>query len=76
MVVWGIASTATIVGMIWWSKRSDRLKERKLHTLLPYLFADAGWMLTASSSPRCGNSPGSWWLLPATLPRWSFSVPP
>ena len=36
--------------MIWWSKRSDRLKERKLHTLLPYLFAAAGWMLTASSS--------------------------
>ena len=35
MVVRGIASAATIVGMIWWSKRSDRLKERKLHTLQP-----------------------------------------
>lgn len=37
----------TIVAMIWWSKRSDRLQERKLHTLLPYLFAAAGWMLAA-----------------------------
>lgn len=45
-----IPQICTIVGMIWWSKRSDRLKERKLHTLLPYLFAAAGWMLTASSS--------------------------
>ncbi|MGR5891819.1 4-hydroxyphenylacetate permease [Raoultella planticola] len=45
-----IPQICTIVGMIWWSKRSDRLKERKLHTLLPYLFAAAGWMLTASGS--------------------------
>ena len=45
-----IPQICTIVGMVWWSKRSDRLKERKLHTLLPYLFAAAGWMLTASSS--------------------------
>lgn len=37
----------TIVAMICWSKRSDRLQERKLHTLLPYLFAAAGWMLAA-----------------------------
>ena len=36
-----IPQICTIVGMIWWSKRSDRLKERKLHTLLPYLFAAA-----------------------------------
>lgn len=40
----------TIVAMIWWSKRSDRLQERKLHTLLPYLFAAAGWMLAAHGS--------------------------
>ena len=33
--------------MIWWSKRSDRLQERKRHTLLPYLFAAAGWILAA-----------------------------
>ena len=40
----------TIMAMIWWSKRSDRLQERKLHTLLPYLFAAAGWMLAAHGS--------------------------
>lgn len=40
----------TIIGMIWWSKRSDRKQERKLHTLLPYLFAAVGWMFTALSS--------------------------
>ncbi|MGB7802299.1 4-hydroxyphenylacetate permease [Buttiauxella sp.] len=45
-----IPQICTIVGMIWWSKRSDRFNERKIHTLLPYLFAAAGWILTASSS--------------------------
>ncbi|MFZ1872071.1 MAG: MFS transporter, partial [Chania sp.] len=42
-----IPQVCTIIGMIWWSKRSDRLQERKMHTLLPYLFAAAGWMFTA-----------------------------
>ncbi|MEB4674936.1 4-hydroxyphenylacetate permease [Enterobacteriaceae bacterium G50] len=45
-----IPQVCTIVGMIWWSKRSDRLNERKIHTLLPYLFAATGWILTATSS--------------------------
>ena len=45
-----IPQVCTIVGMVWWSKRSDRLNERKFHTLLPYLFAAAGWILTATSS--------------------------
>lgn len=45
-----IPQVCTIVAMVWWSKRSDRLNERKIHTLLPYLFAAAGWMLTASST--------------------------
>ena len=31
--------------MIWWSRRSDRRKERKMHPILPYLFAAAGWLL-------------------------------
>lgn len=44
-----IPQVCTIIGMIWWSKRSDRHNERKLHTLLPYLFAAVGWMLTATS---------------------------
>ncbi len=44
-----IPQVCTIIGMIWWSKRSDRHNERKLHTLLPYLFAAVGWMLTANS---------------------------
>lgn len=45
-----IPQVCTIVAMIWWSKRSDRLKERKIHTLLPYLFAAAGWVLTATGA--------------------------
>jgi 4-hydroxyphenylacetate permease len=45
-----IPQVCTIVGMIWWSKRSDRYKERKIHTLLPYLFAAAGWVFTAAST--------------------------
>ncbi len=45
-----IPQVCTIVAMIWWSKRSDKRNERKVHTLLPYLFAAAGWILTATSS--------------------------
>jgi len=44
-----IPQVCTIVAMVWWSKRSDKYNERKIHTLLPYLFAAAGWILTASS---------------------------
>lgn len=42
-----VPNAFTIIAMIWWSKRSDRLQERKLHTLLPCLFAAAGWLLAA-----------------------------
>lgn len=44
-----IPQVCTIVAMVWWSKRSDKRNERKVHTLLPYLFAAAGWILTATS---------------------------
>ena len=36
-----IPQFCTILGMIYWSRRSDRLQERKMHTALPYLFAAA-----------------------------------
>uniref|UniRef100_A0A8W7PD10 Major facilitator superfamily (MFS) profile domain-containing protein n=1 Tax=Anopheles coluzzii TaxID=1518534 RepID=A0A8W7PD10_ANOCL len=42
-----VPQICTIIGMIWWSKRSDRKQERKVHTLLPYLFAAVGGMFTA-----------------------------
>ncbi|MEX9821937.1 4-hydroxyphenylacetate permease [Providencia vermicola] len=42
-----IPQFCTILGMIYWSRRSDRLQERKMHTALPYLFAAAGWVLAA-----------------------------
>lgn len=42
-----IPQFCTIVVMMWWSKRSDRLKERKRHTIYPYLFSAAGWLLTS-----------------------------
>lgn len=45
-----IPQVCTIVAMVWWSKRSDKYNERKIHTLLPYLFAAAGWVLTATST--------------------------
>ncbi|NYU10638.1 4-hydroxyphenylacetate permease [Enterobacteriaceae bacterium CCUG 67584] len=45
-----IPQVCTIVAMVWWSKRSDKRNERKVHTLLPYLFAAAGWILTATST--------------------------
>ncbi|PHM70919.1 4-hydroxyphenylacetate permease [Xenorhabdus kozodoii] len=42
-----IPQFCTILGMVYWSRRSDRLQERKMHTALPYLFAAAGWILTS-----------------------------
>ncbi len=44
-----IPQFCTIIAMVWWSRRSDRHKERKLHTILPYLFAAAGWLLASAT---------------------------
>lgn len=45
-----IPQVCTIIGMIWWGRRSDRAQERRWHTVLPMLCAAAGWLLTAGSS--------------------------
>lgn len=45
-----IPQLCTIFGMIWWSRRSDRLQERRMHTVLPYLFAALGWLLASATS--------------------------
>ncbi|UNH30223.1 4-hydroxyphenylacetate permease [Moellerella wisconsensis] len=45
-----IPQFCTIFGMIYWSRRSDRLQERKMHTALPFLFAAAGWILASLTS--------------------------
>lgn len=44
-----IPQFCTILIMIWWSRRSDRLQERKYHTVIPYLVAAAGWLLASAS---------------------------
>ncbi|MDX7992824.1 4-hydroxyphenylacetate permease [Xenorhabdus sp. psl] len=46
-ILTAIPQFCTILGMIYWSRRSDRLQERKMHTALPFLFAAAGWILTS-----------------------------
>lgn len=43
----GIPHLATIVMMVLWGRSSDRLQERKVHTILPYLIAMAGWLMCA-----------------------------
>lgn len=45
-----IPQLCTIFGMIWWSRRSDRLQERRWHTVLPYLFAAMGWLLASATN--------------------------
>ncbi|MBW7981574.1 4-hydroxyphenylacetate permease [Enterobacillus tribolii] len=45
-----IPQVCTIAGMVWWSRRSDRLQERKMHTVLPYLFGAVGWLLASATS--------------------------
>lgn len=42
-----VPQLCTIFAMIGWSRRSDRLQERQWHTLLPLLFAAAGWVLAS-----------------------------
>jgi ACS family 4-hydroxyphenylacetate permease-like MFS transporter len=44
-----IPQVCTIIGMIWWGRRSDRKQERKWHIVWPMLFSAAGWLLTAYS---------------------------
>ncbi|MDC9607170.1 4-hydroxyphenylacetate permease [Xenorhabdus griffiniae] len=46
-ILTAIPQFCTILGMVYWSRHSDRLQERKMHTVLPYLFAAAGWILTS-----------------------------
>ncbi|CAG2158259.1 MFS transporter [Cupriavidus numazuensis] len=45
-----IPQVCTIIGMVWWGRRSDRAQERRWHTVLPMLCAAAGWLLTAWST--------------------------
>lgn len=45
-----IPSVCTVIGMIWWGRRSDRTQERRWHTVLPMLLAAVGWLITAYSS--------------------------
>ncbi|EBO9763157.1 4-hydroxyphenylacetate permease [Salmonella enterica subsp. enterica serovar Newport] len=45
-----IPQVCTIAGMVWWSRRSDRQQERKMHTILPYLFGAAGWLLASATN--------------------------
>lgn len=45
-----IPQFCTIIAMIWWSRRSDRRKERKRHTIYPFLMAASGWLLTSVSN--------------------------
>lgn len=46
-ILTAIPQFCTILGMVYWSRRSDRLQERKMHTAIPYVFAAAGWFITA-----------------------------
>ena len=47
-----IPQVCTVIGMIAWGRRSDRLQERRWHIVWPMLLSAAGWLCTAySSSP-------------------------
>lgn len=53
-----IPQVCTIAGMVWWSRRSDRQQERKMHTILPYLFGAAGWLLASATNHSMLQLPG------------------
>ena len=44
-----IPQVCTVIGMIAWGRRSDRLQERRWHIVWPMLLSAAGWLLTAYS---------------------------
>lgn len=45
-----IPQVCTVIGLLWWGRRCDRAQERRWHTVLPMLFAAAGWLITAYAS--------------------------
>jgi ACS family 4-hydroxyphenylacetate permease-like MFS transporter len=44
-----IPQVCTVIGMILWGRRSDRLQERRWHIVWPMLLSACGWLLTAYS---------------------------
>lgn len=44
-----IPQVCTVIGMIAWGRRSDRLQERRWHIVWPMLLSAFGWLLTAYS---------------------------
>lgn len=44
-----IPQVCTVIGMIVWGRRSDRLQERRWHIVWPMLLSAGGWLLTAYS---------------------------
>lgn len=44
-----IPQVCTVIGMIAWGRRSDRLQERRWHIVWPMLLSAGGWLLTAYS---------------------------
>ena len=44
-----IPQVCTVIGMIAWGRRSDRLQERRWHIVWPMLLSATGWLLTAYS---------------------------
>jgi len=44
-----IPQVCTVIGMIAWGRRSDRLQERRWHLVWPMLLSACGWLLTAWS---------------------------
>ena len=44
-----IPQVCTVIGMIAWGRRSDRLQERRWHIVWPMLLSAAGWLCTAYS---------------------------
>lgn len=44
-----IPQVCTVIGMILWGRRSDRLQERRWHIVWPMLLSAGGWLFTAYS---------------------------
>lgn len=45
-----IPQVCTVIGMILWGRRSDRLQERRWHIVWPMLLSAFGWLFTAYSA--------------------------
>jgi ACS family 4-hydroxyphenylacetate permease-like MFS transporter len=77
-IVVAIPALVTVLAMPLWSARSDRMKERTLHIVLPMALAALGWLLVAASPEPWSRFVGLVWVSVGAFAAMAvfWTVPP